>query len=256
MSRLEPVADDVWLLRGGVPRVMNVYFIVEDGRVTLFDCGIKAMVKQILKAAETFGGVDRVVLSHAHVDHRGAAPYVRAPVYCHPADTADAEGDGVMGYADTSKLEFPPARIVLPLLLRQWDGGPVQIAGTVEEGDDVGGFEVVHLPGHSPGQIALWRVRDRVALTGDVFYTLNIQTSIKSVLGCLTARSTRIRPWRGRAFCGWRLWSRTWPGPATPIPCAPTSGRLWKRRLGNDLIHGGAAKRAKYLPIRYVGGNK
>jgi hydroxyacylglutathione hydrolase len=180
VSGLEVVADDVWLLRGGVPRVMNVYFIVNDGRVTLFDCGIKAMAPQILSAAEPFGGIDRVVLSHAHVDHRGAAPHVHAPVYCHPAEVADAESDGGMSYAATSKLEFPPARVIYPLLLRQWDGGPVQIAGTVEEGDDVAGFEVVHLPGHAPGQIALWRERDRVSLTGDVFYTLNIQTSLKS----------------------------------------------------------------------------
>ena len=28
----------------------------------------------------------------------------------------------------------------MPRLLRSWDGGPVQIAGTVQEGDDVAGF--------------------------------------------------------------------------------------------------------------------
>ena len=54
-----------------------------------------------------------------------------------------------------------------------WDGGPVEIAGTVEEGDDVSGFKVVHIPGHSPGQIALWRESDRLALTADCFYTLD-----------------------------------------------------------------------------------
>ena len=36
-------------------------------------------------------------------------------------------------------------------LLPYWDGGPVPIAGTLAEGDDVAGFEVVHLPGHAPG---------------------------------------------------------------------------------------------------------
>ena len=66
-----------------------------------------------------------------------------------------------------------PARWTLPRLLPVWDGGPVEIAGTVEEGDDVSGFKVVHIPGHSPGQIALWRESDRVALTADCFYTLD-----------------------------------------------------------------------------------
>jgi glyoxylase-like metal-dependent hydrolase (beta-lactamase superfamily II) len=55
-----------------------------------------------------------------------------------------------------------------------WDGGPVQIAGTVDEGDEVAGFRVVHLPGHAPGQIGLWRESDRLALVSDCFYTLDM----------------------------------------------------------------------------------
>ena len=54
-----------------------------------------------------------------------------------------------------------------------WDGGPVAISGTVDEGDDVSGFRVVHIPGHAPGMIALFRESDRVALTADCFYTLD-----------------------------------------------------------------------------------
>jgi len=55
-----------------------------------------------------------------------------------------------------------------------WDGGPVKISGTVTEGDEVAGFRVVHLPGHAPGLIALWRESDRLALTSDCFYTLDM----------------------------------------------------------------------------------
>ena len=58
-----------------------------------------------------------------------------------------------------------------------WDGGPVTIAGTVAEGEDVSGFRVVGIPGHAPGMIALFRERDGVALTSDCFYTLDIQTA-------------------------------------------------------------------------------
>ena len=68
----------------------------------------------------------------------------------------------------------PHARAVYPMLFKLWDGGPVTIAGTVEEGDDVSGFRPVLLPGHAPGQIALFRERDGVALTTDVFYTLDV----------------------------------------------------------------------------------
>jgi hydroxyacylglutathione hydrolase len=57
--------------------------------------------------------------------------------------------------------------------MRWWDGGAVEIAGTVEEGDRVAGFEVVHFPGHAPGLIGLWRESDRVALVSDTIYVVD-----------------------------------------------------------------------------------
>jgi len=140
--------------------------------VTMFEAGIKAMAPGLSAAAASLGGLNRIVLGHAHPDDRGAAPSLGVPVYCHPADRIDAEGDGGAHYFDISKASVP-ARWTLPRLLPVWDGGPVKIAGTIEEGDDVSGFKVVHTPGHSPGQIALWRESDRIVLTADCFYTLD-----------------------------------------------------------------------------------
>src|SRR4051794_40232696 len=51
-----------------------------------------------------------------------------------------------------------------------WDGGPVHIDGTVQEDDVVAGFQVVGFPGHAPGQIGLWRERDRLAIVSDTIY--------------------------------------------------------------------------------------
>ena len=179
MGRLERVEDGVWLSRGGVPRQMNVYLIEDDGRVTLFDTGVAQMAKQIAAAAAPLGGIRRNVLGHAHVDHRGSAPELGAPVFCHPDEKRDAETDGGFHYQDPSKLA-PPARWIYGPLMRRWDGGPVKVEGTVAEGDEIAGFRVVHMPGHAPGQIALWRERDRLALSSDVFYTLDAQTGFKS----------------------------------------------------------------------------
>jgi glyoxylase-like metal-dependent hydrolase (beta-lactamase superfamily II)/predicted ester cyclase len=177
---LERVADGVWVLRGGVPRTMNVYFIEDDGGgVTLFDAGIRTMTRAISEASAPLGGINRVVLGHADADHRGAAPRLGAPVYCHPADREAAEtDDGLRPYFDFNRLAIP-ARWLYPNFLRMWDGGAVEIAGTVDEGDDVSGFRVVHIPGHAPGLIALFRERDRLALTSDCFYMVDPETSRK-----------------------------------------------------------------------------
>jgi hydroxyacylglutathione hydrolase len=180
MDDLEPVAPGVWLVRGGFPRrIMNVYLIEDEGGgVTLFDAGVEAMAGTLAEAAAALGGVNRVVLGHAHADHRGGAPGLGAPVLCHADERADVEGDGGESYTDRARLG-PPARWVLPRLLQVWDGGPVEVSETLAEGAEVSGFAVVHLPGHAPGLIALHRERDRLALTSDAFYTLDIETGFK-----------------------------------------------------------------------------
>jgi glyoxylase-like metal-dependent hydrolase (beta-lactamase superfamily II)/predicted ester cyclase len=172
----EQIAEGVWIVRGGFPaRTMNVYLVRDGDGVMVFDGGIKAMTKAVAAAGARLGGITRLVLGHEHPDHRGIAPGLGAPVYCHPDGKADAEGDGGMHYVDWSKLR-QPTRTVMPRLLKIWDGGPVKIAGTVAEGDEVANFEVVHIPGHAPGQIALWRQSDRLALVSDCFYTLDINS--------------------------------------------------------------------------------
>ncbi len=170
---MERVADGVWLLRGDTRKSMNIYFLEDEGGVVQFDAGTKAMVKTAQAAAQELGGLKRIVLGHAHADHRGTAPSLGAPVFCHADDVADAESDAAIApYMEISELPVP-ARWLYPLLLKRWDGGAVQIAGTVAEGDDVAGFRVIHFPGHAPGLIGLWRESDRLALVSDVIYLID-----------------------------------------------------------------------------------
>lgn len=176
--RLEPVARGVWLMRGGLPprRIMNVYLLEDDGGVTLFDAGIEEMTPWLADTAARMGGLKRVVLGHGHEDHRGTAPGLGAPVLCHPDEVRYAEAADPSPYFDYSKLESPVFRFLMPRLLRDWDGGPVKVADTLSEGDEVAGFEVKHFPGHAPGQIGLWRESDRLALVTDTVYTFDVQT--------------------------------------------------------------------------------
>jgi glyoxylase-like metal-dependent hydrolase (beta-lactamase superfamily II) len=171
---VEEVANGVWLLRGDLRKSMNVYFLRDGDGVVQFDAGSSAMTKAVRAAGEQLGGVKRVVLSHAHADHRGTAPGIDAPILCHPDEVADAESDAsIAPYMDLSQLPVAPVRWIYPFLLRRWDGGAVRIAGTVSEGEEVAGFGVLHFPGHAPGLIGLWRASDRVALVSDVVYLID-----------------------------------------------------------------------------------
>ena len=166
----ERVADGVWLLRGDALGGFNVYLIEDGDGVVVFDAGTRAMTKGIAAAAARMGGIRRVVLGHSHVDHRGAAPGLGAPVWCHPDEVSDAEGDGGVHYQDLDGLPLRARHLYRNLLFPRWDGGPVEIAGTVDEGDEVAGFRVVHTPGHAPGLIALHRASDGVVLCSDLVY--------------------------------------------------------------------------------------
>src|ERR1700761_1458658 len=171
---LERVADGVWLLRGDLRGAMNIYFIEDGDGVVQFDAGTKAMRKKAAKAARELGGLKRIVLGHAHADHRGTAPYLGAPVFCHPDEVADAEGDkAIAPYFNLSLLPVAPVRWIYPTLLRRWDGGAVKVDGAVVEGDEVAGFKVLHFPGHAPGLIGLWRESARVALASAVVYLVD-----------------------------------------------------------------------------------
>ncbi len=171
---LERVADGVWLLRGDFRGAMNVYFIEDGDGVVQFDAGTKAMRKKVTTIAHELGGCKRVVLGHAHADHRGTAPYLGVPVFCHADEVVDAESSAAVSpYFDLSLLEVAPIRWIYPALLKHWDGGPVKISGTVAEGEDVAGFKVLHFPGHAPGLIGLWREEDRLALVSDVVYLVD-----------------------------------------------------------------------------------
>ncbi len=169
------IAQGVWVVQGQ-PGHCNVYLIEDEGGVTVFDAGARTMIKAVASAGAKLGGIRRVVLGHGHTDHRGVAPALGVPVLCHPDEVQDAEGSGGFRYWPEGLAGLPtPLRQIHRILHRvAWDGGPVEIADTLEEGDEVAGFRVIDLPGHAPGLIGLWRESDRLALVSDCFYTIDM----------------------------------------------------------------------------------
>jgi len=172
------VAEGVWVLQGQ-PGRCNVYFIENggaEGGVTMFDAGAHTMTRAVARAGAKLGGIARIVLGHGHTDHRGTAPGLNAPVWCHPEEVLDAEGSGGWRYWPADLSGLPPLLRPIHKALHRYafDGGPVQISGTVSAGDEVADFEVIDLPGHAPGLIGLWRESDRLALVSDCFYTIDM----------------------------------------------------------------------------------
>lgn len=98
-----------------------------------------------------------ILLTHAHFDHVGAvAPLVEAldlPVYLHPLDLPLYEGADLAARAWGFAVPKPPL--------------PVE---PLEEGMTLFGFQVLHLPGHSPGHVTFYDPEGGQVFSGDLLF--------------------------------------------------------------------------------------
>lgn len=163
---MKEIAPDVWQLRSSlIPNTINAYLVGD----VLVDAGARMDRGRIMKELKG-RELSAHVLTHAHADHQGASKAVcerfGVPFWVHEADVAAAEDPEVM--RDTMP-SHPIARTFWKLF--HGPGHPVD--RVLKEGDEVAGFEVLHVPGHSAGHIALWREADRVLIAGDVIATID-----------------------------------------------------------------------------------
>jgi len=160
---------------------VNLHVIeAADGSLTLFDAGLgseeaqAALQAGFARLGRSLAEVTRIVISHGHVDHFGAARFVqeqggRAEVFAHPGDLAKIDERGP-AFADRSPaFDAHFARLGVPAevreaMLRSGErsyGWSRRVEGVrpLAEGDLVEGravrFTVRHFPGHTPGLVAL-----------------------------------------------------------------------------------------------------
>ena len=158
-------------------RGTNVYLLLGQ-TLTLVDAGMPGSEEKILSYIEGLGlspgDLARVVVTHHHADHVGSLATIKqrtsAQVLAHPDDAPFISGE---------QAPPPPRSALLRLLFRllavmlpQADPAPVDV--TVRDGDrldalaPLGGANVVHVPGHTPGGIALHFPSERLLICGDV----------------------------------------------------------------------------------------
>jgi len=118
-----------------------------------------------------------IILTHGHFDHIGAVS-VLAKEYRSRGGaensvtiaihTADAEYLGPDAYSIHNRgINAVFGNSVNTETLLELQPGPDTL---LQEGDVIGPFTVLHLPGHTPGSIALWDKKTGVLFTGDTLF--------------------------------------------------------------------------------------
>ena len=165
---MRQLADGLYLLRGLPPNAINVY-LAED---VLIDAATRQGERRIMRQIR-----DRALtahaLTHAHPDHQGASHAIcerlQIPLWCGAGDVQAMETPGAIkssqapGWLNRFQERF-------------WTGPPHPVARALREGDEVAGFTVLEVPGHSRGHVAYWREADRVLILGDVLNGMNVRT--------------------------------------------------------------------------------
>jgi glyoxylase-like metal-dependent hydrolase (beta-lactamase superfamily II) len=170
---------------------VNSYLVVEGGEVTVIDAGLPADRKALVAELESLGlsleAVRALLLTHGDSDHIGFAKWLweqaGVPAHLHTADV------------DRARLEvkkpnrgWGPVRIgrVAGFLWYSARHGGLKIppVGEVTTYDDAastgldvpGRPRIVHVPGHTPGSVAIHVPSVDAVFLGDAMTTRNVLT--------------------------------------------------------------------------------
>ena len=166
---MKQLADGLYQLSGFPPNGINVYLMGD----VIVDAATRHASRRILRQVRG-RDVNAHALTHAHPDHQGASKAI-----CDALDVPLWVGEADVPAMETGDLgSRQPDHWVNRTIDRMWSGPPRKVDRALHEGDDVAGFGVLEVPGHSAGHVAYWRESDRALVLGDVLNGMNLLTGI------------------------------------------------------------------------------
>jgi glyoxylase-like metal-dependent hydrolase (beta-lactamase superfamily II) len=169
--------------------VVNSYLVEDAGGLTIIDAGLSGHWRELEQELKQLGysldDVRGIVLTHGDTDHIGFAERLRERngivVHVHELDAARARGE-----VKKPNSGWGPVK-VRPLVGFLWysarHGGlrirPVREVATFADGEVLdlpGSPRIIHLPGHTPGSVAVHVPAVDALFVGDAMTTGNVLT--------------------------------------------------------------------------------
>ena len=170
----------------------NLYAIGK-GPITLIDTGLKSVgtldfvCSRLAKFGFSLGDVNRIIITHGHMDHFGLAASIREavgrPIDCfiHEEDKWQVSSNNFMQEMWTEEADRLMAMAGVPrqetekvrnrFLSFKELGDPLDGVLGMNDGDEFLGegycLKIVHTPGHTPGSCCVFETQQRILFSGD-----------------------------------------------------------------------------------------
>jgi glyoxylase-like metal-dependent hydrolase (beta-lactamase superfamily II) len=183
------IASGLHVLGSDPHGTVNSYLVVENGEVTIVDAGLPAYRRTLVAELESLGltldAVRALVLTHGDSDHIGFAKWLwqekGVPARVHAADVERARLDVTKPNSGWGPMKARPLAGFLWYSARR--GGlrvpPVGEVTTFADGDSLdvpGRPRIIHVPGHTPGSVAIHVPGVDALFLGDAMTTRNVLT--------------------------------------------------------------------------------
>jgi glyoxylase-like metal-dependent hydrolase (beta-lactamase superfamily II) len=175
------LAPGIHYLGGRKGGYVRAFLIEHRDELTLIDTLYDEDAHDVLAAMQRLGrkasDLKRIVITHAHRSHLGGLAALKqwsgAKVLSH-----EWEADIISGNREAQRVSILPRlplRAWMPfqvgLALGRGKHPPCPVDETLTEEDEVGGLQVLHIPGHTPGHLGFYSPERQVLISGDAIAT-------------------------------------------------------------------------------------
>ncbi len=152
----------------------KVYLLLEGEDVIVVDAAMPGRARAVLEHVAALGrppsAVKEIWLTHGDIDHMGSSAALQeatgALVLAHEADVPVIEGKAPRTLG-TVPLAQPAQRLFNGVINHALRYRSPRLDRALKEGDRLGDWQVIHVPGHTAGSACFYHAERRIAIVGD-----------------------------------------------------------------------------------------